>query len=339
MPLISVVMSVYNAQRYLDQAVRSILAQSNKDFEFFAVDDGSTDASLRMLRQWERKDSRLKVIECAHRGIVPTVNEGLSLAKSEFIARMDADDVAMPVRFGLQIERMRQDEGVVLVGGAYELIDSAGRLLRRMYPPLDNETIQKQMLAGTPPINQPLAMIRRSALDKVGFYNPEFEASEDLDLFLRMGEVGKVVCLPQILQQYRIHSSSISEQKQMTQLEGMRLACERAWQRRGIQGKFLGEKPWRPVAGVISNHEFMLRYGWWAFNSGERRTAAVYGMKAVLQRPFAAAGWRLFGCAVLKRSPEGESDADSLAWPQTVFSPEQPKGAVSAAPLWPRTFT
>ncbi|HEX8521010.1 MAG TPA: glycosyltransferase family 2 protein [Tepidisphaeraceae bacterium] len=337
MPLISVVMSVYNAQHYLDQAVRSILAQTQGDFEYIAVDDGSTDSSLRMLRQWERKDSRLKVLGCAHRGIVPTVNEGLAMAKSEFIARMDADDVAMPNRFALQIERMRQDEEVVLIGGAYDLIDSAGRLLRRMYPPLDNETIQKQMLAGTPPINQPLAMLRKSALDKVGFYNPEFEASEDLDLFLRMGEVGKVVCLPQILQQYRIHSSSISEQKQMTQLEGMRLACERAWARRGIQGKFLGEKPWRPVAGVISTHEFMLRYGWWAFNSGERRTAAIYGVKAVLQRPYKVSGWRLLACAAMKRSPEGESDADALAWPQ-CFSPEQPKSAVPA-PLWPRTFT
>ncbi len=283
--------------------MRSILAQTANDFEFIAVDDGSSDGSLRMLQQWERKDSRIRVISCPHRGIVPTVNEGLAIGKGEFIARMDADDISMPHRFALQIERLRHDDEIVLVGGAYELIDSGGRLLRRMYPPLDNETIQQQMLAGTPPINQPLAMIRKSAIERVGMYNPEFEASEDLDLFLRLGEVGKIVCLPQVLQQYRIHSRSISEQKQMTQLEGMRLACERAWRRRGIEGKFLGEKPWRPVAGVISTHQFMLRYGWWAFNSGERRTAAIYGLKAVMQRPLASSGWRLLACAAMKRLP------------------------------------
>ena len=331
MPLISVVMSVYNGQRYLDQAVRSILAQTLEDFEFLAVDDGSRDSSLRILKQWERKDSRVKALACPHRGIVPAVNEGLTAAQGEFIARMDSDDVAMPNRFQLQIDRMRHDEDVVLVGGAYELIDSAGRLLRRMYTPLDNETIQKQMLAGTPPINQPLVMIRRNAIDQVGMYKPEFEASEDVDLFLRLGEIGRLVCLPQILQQYRIHSGSISEQKQMTQLEGMRLACERAWNRRGIQGKFLGEKPWRPVAGVISTHQFMLRYGWWAFNSGERRTAMIYGLKAILQRPIAPSGWRLLACAAMKKSREGESDADALDWPgpSGYFVHEEPKGAVA----------
>lgn len=302
-PLVSVLMAVYNSERYVGQAVESILNQTFCDFELIVIDDGSTDQSLAILQRYTVKDRRICLISRENRGIPCTRNELLAQASGELIAVMDSDDIALPNRLAQQVEFLQQHPQVVCLGSAYDLIDAKGRLLTHLPVPLGDEDIQRQTLAGHASIFQPCAMMRRSAVLAVGGYDETMTQAEDLDLWLRLGEIGKLANLPEVLVQYRLHSNSVSEQDCALQRQKAYEACQRAWQRRGITGQFEAGDHWRPGKDRYSRHCFMTRYGWWAFNSGQRQTAAIYGLKAIRALPTKLEGWKLLACALLKPLP------------------------------------
>src|SRR4051794_12100877 len=158
-PSISVVMSVYNAGAYLRDAVESVLAQTVGDFEFIVIDDGSTDESPHMLRDYASRDPRIRLTVRENKGLTVTLNEGIDQARGEFVARMDCDDVCVPSRFDKQLRYFREHRDVVCAGGYFELIDEKGRLLTRLRPPSEDEAIQKLLLAGHTAICHPAAMM------------------------------------------------------------------------------------------------------------------------------------------------------------------------------------
>jgi glycosyltransferase involved in cell wall biosynthesis len=303
-PVISVLMSVYNAERYLRPALDSILAQSFGEFEFIIIDDGSSDRSPQVLREYAGRDPRIRLTVRPNRGLTRTLNEAIELAYGEFLARMDCDDVALPDRFERQVAALRADPSLVCVGGAFELIDGKGRLLTRLRPPTDDTTIQQLLLKGHTAICHPAAMMRRDAVAKVGGYDLYFKTTQDLDLWLRLGEVGRLGNVPEVVLKFRQHESSVSETKREEQRRFGREAVERAWKRRGItDGVFEADEPWRPGKDRASRHRYALRYGWWGFNSGTRNTALAYGLKAVSIQPLNAGGWKLLASALVKPMP------------------------------------
>lgn len=306
---VSVLMPVFNAEAYLAQAIESILGQTFKDFEFIIVDDGSTDASPALLQHYARKDGRIRLISRENRGIARTRNELLSQAQGEFVAMMDADDIALPDRLARQIAFLQHHPDVVCLGSSYQLIDEAGRLLLTCFAvPEEDTDIQRQLLTGCGGVHQPTVMFRRATAIAVGGYDEAMPVCEDLDLWMRMGEVGKLANLKQPLVQYRLHARSISERNPNLETEYSRIACERAWQRRGIEGRFEATGEWRPGADPASRHRFMLQYGWWAFNSCQRGTAMLYGRRAIATKPFDLEGWRLLACAAIKPMPVEERE-------------------------------
>ena len=125
-PMISVCMPVYNAAKYLDKAIRSILNQSFEDFEFLMADDGSTDGSARILERYAARDPRIRLIRRPHKGLAPTLQELVEEARGEFIARMDGDDIALPERFQKQVEYLLANPDCVLVGSRVWEADSDG---------------------------------------------------------------------------------------------------------------------------------------------------------------------------------------------------------------------
>lgn len=312
-PAISVLLSVYNAERFVCEAVESVLGQSFADFEFLILDDGSTDHSLEILRDYERRDQRVRVATRPNRGVPRSLNELLAQAKGDLIARIDADDVALPDRFRIQMEALRADPALVCVGGAFQLIDADGRELTILKPPTSDTEIQRQALAGHGSICHSAAMIRRSALEQVGGYCEDFTTAQDLDLWLRLGEIGKLANVPEVVLRFRLHDASISETKGLEQRKFARMACERAWQRRGIAGIFEAGEPWRPGPDSASKRKFALQYGWWAFTSGQRRTALRYGMRAIEAGPLSAEAWKLLLCAALKPMQTVPKYANELA--------------------------
>jgi glycosyltransferase involved in cell wall biosynthesis len=294
-------MTVYNTERYVAAAVESILSQKHSDFEFVIVDDGSTDRSLPILQEFAARDDRIRLVNRPNTGISQARNDALALARGELLAIMDADDIALPTRLATQVEYLQTHERVVCAGAWFEVIDSAERLLAQLTPPPGNAQIQECLLRGHTSICQPSAMLRRQAVEKVGGFDNDLAPSEDLDLCLRLGEIGELANIPKVLLRYRVHGESASSTARRRQWISARTACERAWKRRGIQGgRFEPESPWRPDGSRVSRHEWALKCGWWAFGSGQRRTALLYGLKAVAALPHRSDGWRLAACSVLK---------------------------------------
>jgi glycosyltransferase involved in cell wall biosynthesis len=309
-PLISVCMPVYNAKRYLAEAVESILGQTFRDFEFLITDDGSTDRSLAILKHYAARDARIRLSTGPNAGLVTRLNEMLRQARGDLIARMDADDVALPKRFARQVEFLRSRPEVDVVGGAQEHIDSKGYQLTVHYDPQEHEEIEKCSLAGACPINHPSAMMRRRAVLAVGGYRKEMTA-EDLDLWLRMGEHGRLANLPDVITRYRIHESSLTASLHDQVLASSQTAVDEACDRRGIPRRKLDRKPWRAV-DRRSNQQSMLGYGWAGFCRGDQPAAVHFGLSAVKLMPWRKESWALLACAVLKmKSARGQANDPS----------------------------
>jgi glycosyltransferase involved in cell wall biosynthesis len=124
-PAISVLMPVYNTERYVAEAVESILAQTFRNFEFLIIDDGSTDRSLSILKRYAERDPRIYLVSRPNTGYVIALNEMLAMARGEFIARIDADDIALPERFEVQVAYLREHPEVVCLGSKVQFIDEA----------------------------------------------------------------------------------------------------------------------------------------------------------------------------------------------------------------------
>jgi len=199
-PLISVVMPVHNALPYLDESIRSILNQTLSGFEFVILDDGSTDGSAEALREWGRKDARIRFYqsrECL--GLSRSSNLIVSKSCAPVIARMDADDISHPNRLERQWKIIQSNSDVVAVGTLCDGIDDGGHKVR----PRDRWRVVRR--SRYIPFPHGSVMFRRETFDEVGGYREELAGGEDQDLFSRMTTKGRVVTLPDILYRYRYH--------------------------------------------------------------------------------------------------------------------------------------
>ncbi len=210
MPEISVLMSVYNGERFLAEAVESILKQSFKDFEFIIIDDGSTDNSSKILRKYAKQDSRVVLIEQENMGLVGALNHGLSLAKTSLIARMDADDIALPNRFQTQIDYMNSHPNIGVLGSAIIPIDTEGKQSKPLFYPCHDSGLDHYTYHYGSPLAHPAVMMRCDLVIEQGCYREEFKHAEDYDLWLRLHKVTKIDNLSEPLLKYRQHDDKIS---------------------------------------------------------------------------------------------------------------------------------
>jgi hypothetical protein len=209
-PALSVILPVYNAEAFVREAVESILAQTFRDFELIVINDGSTDRSGAILHELAACDSRLVLIDRPNQGLVLTLNEGIQRARALFIARMDADDIAVPERFGLQLARMAADPTLGVLGSFIRIIDKTGHILRLGNYPVTPEASALFLDKGSP-LAHPSVMMRKDVLIKAGGYRPVFSHCEDYDLWLRVSELGYGIAnLPQPLLKYRVHGANVS---------------------------------------------------------------------------------------------------------------------------------
>jgi glycosyltransferase involved in cell wall biosynthesis len=210
-PTISVVMSVYNGARFLGEAIESILSQSFRDFEFIIVNDGSTDNTASILESYAAEDGRIRIVAQGNKGLTEALNLGCSLARGTFVARMDADDIALRDRFLWQIQFMEMYPNVGLLGGGFDLIDSNGKKLCTEILPTGDRELRRALVDSTAFLH-PSVIMRRQVLDEVGRYR-EVKYAEDYDLWLRLSEHTHIANLPRVIVQYRIHPDQISVSK------------------------------------------------------------------------------------------------------------------------------
>jgi hypothetical protein len=206
-PAVSVVLPVYNSEPYLAEALDSILRQTFDDFELIAVYDASTDNSRTRLEDAARRDSRVRVVDGPGRGLVDALNLGLERARGEFIARMDADDVSQSTRFARQVEYLRANPQIAVVGSAITLIDAAGRVMREIDYPLTPAEVDRFLIETGSALAHPAVMARRDAMLSVGGYRSLFQHAEDYDLWLRLAERHSLANLPERLLRYRHHDT------------------------------------------------------------------------------------------------------------------------------------
>ena len=214
-PKISVVMSVYNQAQYLKQSITSILNQAFVSFELIIINDASTDATLKILRQF--KDGRIKLLlNRKHRGLAASLNRGIRHSRGEYIARMDADDIARPDRLKLQLHFLESHPAVVACGTGVDLINTQGQNIgRKTYP----QHITKSLLMRYNPLIHPTVMIRKAAC----IYNENLNGAEDYDLWLRLGSQRQLVNLRQTLLAYRVNPWGISwSQLKQTELQAIK---------------------------------------------------------------------------------------------------------------------
>jgi len=233
-------MSVFNGQAFLAESIESILNQTFRDFEFIIIDDGSTDKTSEMLAAYAGRDPRIRVIRHENKGRTASLNDGISLARANYIGRMDADDIALPDRFQQQIEFLTLHPEVGLLGGAVELIDHSGKTFDSVRPPLSDSEIKSIMLRYNP-MWHPTVVMRKEVLLAVGGYRTAFDESEDYDLFLRMGERNPIANLHEFVLRYRIHANQVSVRNGKHQVECVLAAAAAAEVRkRGCSDPLLG---------------------------------------------------------------------------------------------------
>lgn len=208
MPTISVIMSVYNGEKYLSEAISSVLSQDFSDFEFIIIDDGSTDKSLEVIKSFD--DSRIKIVSRKNRGLIKSLNEGIALARGYYIARMDADDVCLPNRFSVQLKAF-SDSNIALVGSWATKIDDTGKEIGVMnYPPREYKEIKKFFIKHNPFIHSTV-MIKKFIFKEVGLYKDEFKHAEDYELWSRVLKKFKAINITEPLIKYRLSNNGVTK--------------------------------------------------------------------------------------------------------------------------------
>jgi len=217
-PRITVLMPVWNGEAYLRESIESILRQTYAAFEFLIVDDGSTDSTPQVLADYARRDPRIRVISLPHRGIVHALNRGLEEAQSEWVARMDCDDIAHPERLSRQWQAVQGLPEAVLCHTQIEFFGDM-RFVTRSARMVTTMGLTLLRLCHRCPVTHPTVMFRKAAVMAVGAYNPEERHAEDFGLWGRLIEIGDFVALEDTLLKLRVHQQSVSKQKAGGQIE------------------------------------------------------------------------------------------------------------------------
>ncbi|RJF76578.1 glycosyltransferase [Rhodopseudomonas palustris] len=221
-PEVSVILPVRDGERWLREAIGSVLAQTLTDLELLVIDDGSSDTTPAILAELRASDPRLVVLRQQRDGLVAALNRGLDKAGAPLIARLDADDVALPERLARQCAYMRAHPDVVLLGGWAEIIDEHGAPRGRQMRP--NPANARETLAKKSPFIHPTVMFRAEVARRVGGYRATFEAGEDYDFWLRLADIGEIAILPELLIRYREHGGSVTRTRELRQIYSARLA-------------------------------------------------------------------------------------------------------------------
>lgn len=219
-PRVSVLISVYNGERFLKSAIESILGQTFTDFEFLILDDGSTDSTWEILGKYANKDARIVLVRNDRNlGLTRSLNKGLRLVRSEYLARQDADDISLPERLELQVKFLDAHPEVSLVGTGMEIIDKNDEILRLQQPPTDHESITAELLLKNHAIGHSTVMAKLSALKEFGGYNERLPYAQDYELWCRLSQTKQIANLPEILVRWRDTPGSISRDRREEQLE------------------------------------------------------------------------------------------------------------------------
>ncbi len=212
-PLVSILMPVYNAAPYVKEAIESILTQTFTNFELLVFNDGSTDNSSEVIRAID--DKRITLFDYKENsGYVAHLNEGLRIARGQYIARMDADDIAFPDRLAKQVALLANEPAIGLCGTGYQMFGTLDRVIQL---PSDDKQIREFMLEHSP-MGHPTVMFSKTVIAQHNLaYDKAFMPAEDYKMWYDFSRVSQLKNLPDILLHYRVHPHQISSYQNATQ--------------------------------------------------------------------------------------------------------------------------
>jgi glycosyltransferase involved in cell wall biosynthesis len=223
---ITVLMSVYNGEPFLAETIQSILTQSLTDFEFLIIDDASTDNSMDIIRSF--KDKRIRLVQQdTNQGIANSLNHGLSLAQGNYIAVIDQDDIALPMRLSVSKAALDDNPNLGLVGTSFRFIDENSKLLPPIDWPVNEDHIDFLMQFGNP-VCHPSCMYRKSIALQAGGYSIEDGLAADYGLTYRISRISRVANIGQELTFWRLHGNNASRRHRQLQLDTAQVIAQRA---------------------------------------------------------------------------------------------------------------
>ena len=234
-PDISVVMSVYNAAAQLRESMDSILSQEGVRLELIVVNDGSTNGSPTILEEYANRDSRVKILHQENEGLTRALIRGCAAAKGKYIARQDAGDISLPGRLIKQVNHLAETPNAAFVSCATRFVGPAGEYLfevKREPREADDRLMTLDLDRIQGPSSHPSTVFSRVLYELVGGYRTAFYFAQDLDLWIRLGEVGRHIVMPEVLYQASFTLGSISGLYRKEQIETARLILECARLRR-----------------------------------------------------------------------------------------------------------
>ncbi len=287
---VTVLMPVYNTGRYVATAVESILNQNFKEFEFIIIDDGSTDRSYKVLKGYENRDSRIRLISRENLGISKTRNELIGEANGDLLLWADSDDISYPNRIDCLLDKFLTDDKLIWVSSSFCIVDPSGMPIRIMSN-FGNFGI------GT-------AMISKRAAMVIGGFRENLPIGEDTDFGLRMREFGKMSYIDCPLLDYRQHFGSIcnslrlaensyveliknlSEKRRLEKVDVLK--CEYNFNQAIPAEAHKPEPAWQTHS----------RWAWWALGAGNIKTARKHSFIAVVKNPLNTQTWKVFLCSL-----------------------------------------
>jgi glycosyltransferase involved in cell wall biosynthesis len=229
LPLVTVLMSVYNGILYIEEAVDSILNQTFSDFQFLIIDNGSNDGSEKYLAGL--KDPRVRVIQQENEGLGAALNRGLEEVETKYVARMDADDIALPKRLASQVAFMESHSDVVMLGCHFSFMLDRHRQGFSPPLPVEHNVINDVLMSGGHSVCHPTIVCRMEAVRRTGGYNLK-DVAEDHDFMIRMCDEGTVANLKDNLFLYRLHEKSFGRTRYEQVVQGQMFAIVNARRRR-----------------------------------------------------------------------------------------------------------
>ncbi|MCD4811620.1 glycosyltransferase [bacterium] len=212
-PLVSIVIPVHNGEKFLREAIESCLNQDHPTLEIVVVDDKSTDSTLEILREYESKDERIRVLSVEKQnGLGNVINIGIRASKGKYIARMDADDIMYPSRISKQVEYLENNPRCVAVGGQIDIIDGEGKITGKREYAIEDRDIKKNMFLFQP-FAHPAVMLRRDAVESVGLYPEDMWKVEDVKFFFLLSQEGEFHNLSDTVLKYRMTFNTESQGK------------------------------------------------------------------------------------------------------------------------------
>lgn len=297
-PDVSVVMAVHNGAPELARTLESVLRQESVELELVVVDDGSTDESREVLDTFARRDARIRTIEVAHGGLTSALRIGCGAASGRLIARQDCGDLSLPGRLAAQARALDAEPLAVMVSAATRFVGPERELLYEVSQSAEEAErgLRARSLAAVRgPSCHGCTMFRRDVYERVGGYREPFRVAQDLDLWLRLAERGRVLALPEVLYEATIAFDSISSRARASQIASAKLALECAAQRdRGAdEGDSLQAAAALPVA---TRDDAASRGAAALFVAGclrrrDPRAARKYYAMTIRNAPFEARGW------------------------------------------------